>query len=379
MSNSENSGDNPGDNFGNSWGNSWGNSSDSQPSGNVLSSSHSGNSLPESASDRPQVPDEAPYQQLTPETILDAIDGAGWLTSGSLLALNSFENRVYQVGLDDGSFVVAKFYRPMRWSDAQILEEHRFCAELEEVELSVVPPLARDGQTLFEHAGYRFSVFARQGGHPPNLENEDDVKVLARTIARLHGVGSRYPFEHRDAPTRIDRARDNVAFLLDASWVPATLADAWHSTAEHVLEAASARLPETLSTVRSHGDCHLGNVLWRDNVPHFVDFDDCHNAPAIQDLWMLLPLEQDERAHRLALILEAYSDFRTFDTAELAAIEPLRAIRMLNHSAWIARRWHDPAFPPAFPYFAEERYWSDQILSLREQLSAILEASDALI
>lgn len=332
---------------------------------------------PPAAELRPD-PGPAPYETLTPELILDAIDGAGWLTSGSLLALNSYENRVYQVGLDDGSFVIAKFYRPERWSDAQILEEHAFCAELVEVELSCVPPLARDGTTLLEHEGFRFSVFARQGGHPPNLENEDEVKVLARTLARMHGVGSRYPFAHRDRPTTVARGRENVAFLTDNHWLPPEIADAWTSTAGHVLEAIAARLPEDAPTVRCHGDCHLGNVLWRDNVPHFVDFDDCHNAPAIQDLWMLLPSEQDEKARRLNLILEAYNDFMHFNTVELSYIESLRALRMINHSAWIARRWHDPAFPLAFPYFDSQRYWSDQVLSLREQLGAVLEGSDPL-
>ncbi|MFW6094443.1 MAG: serine/threonine protein kinase [Pseudomonadota bacterium] len=320
------------------------------------------------------MPDELPYADLSPDAILDALEAVGFRPSGSLLELNSYENRVFQLGLDDDDFVVVKFYRPGRWSDAQIAEEHDFTAELAASELPVVTPLSRDGTTLFHHAGYRFAVYPRHGGHPPNLEVEENLRVLARAIARIHAVGATRSFQSRPdlSVARLGTASRN--FLLEHGFLPAELEPAYASVTEHLL----ARLEEALgpgsppgTTGRIHGDCHLGNVLWRDGGPNFVDFDDCLNGPPVQDLWMLLSGDREEREAQLNVIVEAYETFYSFDRATLALIEPLRTLRIMHHAGWIARRWHDPAFPRAFPTFDSSRYWSEHVLTLREQMAAL--------
>ncbi len=309
---------------------------------------------------------EAPYADLSPETILDAMEEVGFAASGGLLALNSYENRVYQIELEDGDFVVAKFYRPDRWTDDAIREEHSFTAELKAEEISVVAPLARDGDTLFEHKGFRFAVFPRQGGHPPNLENETDLEVLARTIARLHAVGSRTNFDHRASLSTERLGHDSREFLLAGQFVPPDIEEAYSTVTTHLLERIDPLVADA-PAVRIHGDCHMGNVLWRGDTPHFVDFDDCVMGPPVQDLWMLLSGERAEQTAQLALILDAYTTFTDFATATLRLVEPLRTLRIMHHAAWIARRWHDPAFPLAFPWFDSPRFWSDHLLELREQ------------
>lgn len=316
---------------------------------------------------------DTPYADLSPDVILDALESAGFEPTGGLLELNSYENRVFQLELEDGSFVVTKFYRPERWSDAQIAEEHAFSLELGQGEVPVVTPLARDGETLFRHAGYRFAVYPRQGGHPPNIEDEGNLQVLSRTIARIHAVGATRRFEHRPDLSVERLGHESRAFLLERQFLPPDMEDAYASVTEHLL----GRLDETMTRVRDkregriHGDCHLGNLLWRHDTPHFVDFDDCVNGPPIQDLWMLLSGERDEREGQLKIIVEAYETFHPFDPASLQLVEPLRTLRIMHHAAWIARRWHDPAFPRAFPTFDSPRYWSEHVLSLREQLAAL--------
>ena len=317
----------------------------------------------------------APYESLTPDTILDALESIGLEPSGSLLALNSYENRVYQAGLEDQSFIVVKFYRPERWSDAAIAEEHEFTQTLFDEELSVVTPVAltttdAGQQTVFQHGGFRFAVFARQGGHPPNLENLDDLEVLSRTIARMHAVGARQPFEHRPQINVQRFGHDSRNFLLENNFLPPEMEAAYATVSEHLLQRIEP-LMINVPNVRIHGDCHMGNILWRDDVPHFVDFDDCMMGPPIQDLWMLLSGERYDQTGQLATILDAYNDFFSFDVATLGLIEPLRTLRIMHHAAWIARRWHDPAFPPAFPTFDSVNYWSKHVLELREQLALL--------
>jgi Ser/Thr protein kinase RdoA (MazF antagonist) len=313
---------------------------------------------------------ETPYANLGPDQILTAIESAGYRCDGHLLALNSYENRVYQIGLDDGTKIIAKFYRPERLSDAAILEEHAFLAELTAAELPCIAPMSNDsGATLLRHESFRFALFPRQGGHAPNLESENNLKVLGRTMARIHRVGRTRRYKHRPLFT-VDRlGTQSVQFVLTHDFVPAELTDAYTSLTTHLLERiATVTLP---ANGRIHGDCHPGNVLWRDDAPHFVDFDDTVMGPAVQDLWMLLSGERDEQTRSLAHLLEGYETFLEFDQRELALIESLRTLRIMHHAAWIARRWHDPAFPLAFPTFGGMRYWSEHVLFLREQLAAL--------
>ena len=326
----------------------------------------------------PATASDTPYAALTPDVILDALEAAGFEPNGGLLALNSFENRVYQIALEDGGFVVAKFYRPGRWNGAQIAEEHAFTAELAAAELSVVAPLQRDGTSLFEHAGYQYALFPRQGGHPPEIESETNLAIMGRTIGRLHAVGRAAAFEHRAALDWRRMGQASRDYLLGAEFIPDELRPAYESVTEHLLERIALAFENPAQGLRIHGDCHLGNVLWRDDVPHFVDFDDTVTGPAVQDLWMLLSGERDERSRQLQVLIDAYRTFAPFDPGELRLIEPLRALRMLHHAAWIGRRWNDPAFPPAFPWFNGGRYWSDHVLALREQLAALDEAPLAL-
>jgi Ser/Thr protein kinase RdoA (MazF antagonist) len=313
---------------------------------------------------------QAPYDLLTPDAVLDAMESIGLEPTGGLTALNSYENRVYQVALEDGSFIITKFYRPNRWSDDAITEEHRFTQGLFDAELSVVPPVQLNGTSVFRHLDFRFAVFARQGGHPPNLENEDDLEVLARAIARLHAYGASRPFEHRVSLTTERLGVQSRDFLLQNNFLPAEMEAAYSSITEQLLARIAPLMSET-PMVAIHGDCHMGNILWRDDIPHFVDFDDCMSGPPIQDLWMLLSGERADRTLQLSLILDAYQEFYDFDTSTLHLIEPLRTLRIMYHAAWIARRWQDPAFPLAFPTFDTVNYWSNHVLALREQLAML--------
>jgi len=317
-----------------------------------------------------------PYAELSPDVVLDAVDGIGYVTDGRILALNSYENRVYQLGLEDGRFVVAKFYRPDRWTDAAILEEHGFARELAEHEIPVVAPVADgDGRTLHAHAGFRFAVFPRQGGRWPELGSAEERAWMGRFLARIHAVGARAPFEHRRELASDWMGRDAAATILASEWLPSHLTDSYRSVTSQLLDGVEQTLAAVpLGRLRIHGDCHPGNVLWTDGGPHFVDLDDCMTGPAVQDLWLFLSGSRAERSGQLKDLLEGYLQFRDFDYGELRVIEALRSLRMIHHTAWIARRWQDPAFPQAFPWFESNKYWEEQVLGLKEQLAALEEA-----
>ncbi len=322
----------------------------------------------------------APYAGLTPDTVLNAIDSVGLVTDGRQLALNSYENRVFQIGLEDGQFVVAKFYRPHRWSDAQINEEHAFIDELARHEIPAVPPQAIDGSTLHTYEGFRFAVFPRSGGRAPNLDDPDVREWLGRFLGRIHAAGSSRDFAERPSLDIDTFGREPRQYLLDHGWLPSELTTVYAGVSQQALDLV-ARCFERAGEVRFlrlHGDCHEGNVLWTDSVgntgPHFVDFDDSRMGPAVQDLWMLLGASREEQTERLSDLILGYEDFADFDRRELHLIEPLRTLRLLHYAAWLARRWDDPAFPAAFPWFNTQRYWEERILELREQIALMQEA-----
>lgn len=310
------------------------------------------------------------YQNLGPNEILDAVESQGYLCDGHFLALNSYENRVYQIGIDDGPMLVGKFYRPGRWTDEAILEEHEYCRELEELEIPVVAPLANEqGDTLHRHGPFRFALYPRRGGRAPDLENPDLLEQMGRFIARIHNVGALKPFEHRPTLTIENFGEASYQFLLEYGFIPAELELSYRSLAEDLITRIRACYQRAGSPeyLRLHGDSHPGNILWTDAGPHIVDLDDARNGPAVQDLWMFLSGDRPHMTARLADVLAGYSEFRDFDPRELQLLEALRTLRMLHYAAWLARRWEDPAFPRAFPYFNTERYWGEHILSLREQ------------
>jgi Ser/Thr protein kinase RdoA (MazF antagonist) len=338
----------------------------------------------------------APFADLTPDAVLNAIDAVGFATTGTLLALNSYENRVFQVGVDDPQrFVVAKFYRPGRWTDAQVLEEHVFTQELAEAEVPAVPPLAIGGRTLHRgapptavagepapgtgqpHPGYRFAVYPRRGGRAPEIEDRNVREWLGRFIGRIHAVGGRQPFAHRPALDVENFGDEPRAWLLESRWLPHELRDVYAGVSAQALDEVRRCYERAgaVRTIRLHGDVHVGNVLWTDSGsqpgPHFVDFDDARTGPAVQDLWMLLSGSREDRQAQLADLLAGYEDFAEFDRRELLIVEALRTLRLIHYSAWIARRWDDPAFPAAFPWFDTPRYWEQKILELREQVAAM--------
>ena len=318
---------------------------------------------------------EPPYNGLTPDVVLDALDGIGQRGDGRLLALNSYENRVYQVWREDGPPVVVKFYRPGRWTDAQILEEHAFLAELAEHEVPVVPPVGIGGATLHHHAGFRFSVFARHGGRAPELDDVPTLTRLGLYIGRIHAVGAAARFAVRPTLSVREYGDDARDYLLAHDFVPADLREAYVAVSDQALVSIRAAFERAgaVATLRLHGDCHGGNVLWTDAGPHFVDFDDARSGPAVQDLWMLLSGDRASMEAQLRAILAGYEQFRLFDPRELELVEALRTLRLIHYAAWLARRWDDPAFPAAFPWFNTQRYWQDRILELREQVAAMQE------
>ncbi|HSG88083.1 MAG TPA: serine/threonine protein kinase [Pseudomonadales bacterium] len=322
-----------------------------------------------------------PYAGLDPDAVIDAVEATGRQSDARILALNSYENRVYQVGLEDGQPVIVKFYRPGRWTDEQILEEHAFTAELAELEIPAVPPLAdAEGRTLLERNGMRYAIYPRQGGRAPDTEDPDALVVMGRYLGRIHAVGALRPFAHRPEFSVAEFGHASRDFLLASDFVPDVVREAYETITADLLHRIEHDFPslESMTSLRLHGDCHMGNVLWREEVPHFVDFDDARMGPAIQDLWMMLSGERPQRIGQLSEIVDGYDEFADFQPRELALIEPLRTLRILHHAAWIGRRWDDPAFPRAFPFFSDQRFWSEHVLSLREQQSALQEPALAL-
>ncbi len=314
-----------------------------------------------------------PFDILTPEFIMDAVESLGFRCDCRILALNSYENRVYQVGIEEGKPLIAKFYRPDRWSDTQIREEHLFCLELAEHELPVVAPWSRTGEdTLFQHEGLRFALYPRQGGHAPEFDNLDNLEILGRMLGRIHRVGAVRPFVHRPAIDVESFGRSGTALIREL-FIPDEYRESYIAVVERLIERLEAVFAETgpVRSIRCHGDCHSGNILWRDDAPHFVDFDDARSAPAVQDLWMMLSGDRPRQSAQLAALLEGYSEFNDFDIRELHLVEALRGLRMLHYSAWLAARWEDPMFPRTFPWFNTVRYWGEHILALREQLATL--------
>jgi len=317
-----------------------------------------------------------PFEALTPGFIMDAVESCGFVCDCRTFALNSYENRVYQVGIEDGEPLIAKFYRPQRWSDAQILEEHSFCFELVEHELPVVAPLRNArGESLFYHAGFRFALYPRQGGHAPEFDNLDNLLIMGRTLGRMHAFAATRPFIHRPRLDCVSFGYDSVALIREKFMIPEYQAN-YDILSHDLLQAIDELFAEVgdIPYIRTHGDCHAGNVLWRGDAPHFVDFDDARTAPAIQDIWMMLSGDRLRRTAQLAEIVEGYNEFYDFHPRELRLIEALRSLRILHHCAWLARRWDDPVFPHHFPWFNTVRYWGEHILVLREQLAALQEA-----
>jgi len=311
-----------------------------------------------------------PYSTLDPVAVLDAIETVGLRGDGRLLTLNSYENRVYQVWLEDDSSVVVKFYRPGRWSAAQIAEEHEFAKELAEREIPVVAPLK---QGTFKE--FIFAVYPRRGGRTPELDNAEVLEWIGRFLGRIHAVGAMRPFLERPSLNPQTFGAEPRAWLLEHDCIPAELLDSWKAVTEQALAAVSRcfRLAGEPRQIRLHGDCHAGNILWTHEGPHFVDLDDARMGPATQDLWMLLSGDRASMTRQLGDVLTGYEKFMDFERRELHLLEALRTLRLIHYSAWIARRWDDPAFPAAFPWFNTTRYWQDRILELREQIALMEE------
>jgi Ser/Thr protein kinase RdoA (MazF antagonist) len=314
-----------------------------------------------------------PFHRLTPDFIMDAVESQGFRCDCRNLALNSYENRVYQVGIEDAKPLIAKFYRPGRWSGQQIIEEHDLTTELAGHELPVVAPWRNQaGESLFHYHNFAFALYPQQGGHAPEFDNLDNLLILGRMLGRMHRIGALRPFEHRPLLDSAGFGHQSVA-LIRERFIPAEYRESYAALTEQLL----AKIDDCFAAcgpirmIRTHGDCHSGNILWRDNAPHFVDFDDSRMAPAVQDIWMMLSGDRQRKTLQLDAVLEGYCEFYEFDPLELRLIEPLRSLRMLHYSAWLARRWDDPAFPIAFPWFNTVHYWGEHILELREQLSAL--------
>lgn len=315
-----------------------------------------------------------PYSELTPSVVLAAVESLGYITDARIFALNSYENRVYQIGLEGKPSVIVKFYRPGRWSTEQILEEHSFTQELADLEIPVVPPLSFDGRgTLLEFNGFRFSLFEQFIGRAPELDNLDNLLVMGRFVGRIHAVGALNTFSHR-VGLSLDRfAVSSREYLLENNFLPPDLIAAYETLSQDLIDKMQ-RCFDThgpINSLRIHGDCHPGNVLWKDDTPHFVDFDDTMTGPGMQDLWMMLSGDRNQRQAQLLELAEGYNEFHNFRVSELTLVETLRTMRLMNYSAWLARRWEDPAFPLSFPWFNSERYWAEHILELREQMAAL--------
>ena len=326
------------------------------------------------------------YEHLTPDVVLDALASVGLLGDGRLMALSSYENRVYQVHLESpvgsaalaGDVVVVKFYRPDRWSDAQILEEHDFAAQLMAAEIPVVGPLVLNGSTLNHFNGFSFSASPSRGGRRPELENLDVLEWIGRFLARIHTVGAARPFVQRPALDLQTFGYESRELLLAGGYVPLDMESRWRQAFDEAMAVAQEKFDSVgaVAQLRLHGDCHPGNILWTPEGlplagPHFVDLDDARTGPAVQDLWMLLSGERSQQLRQLGALVDGYDEFGEFDRRELTLIEPLRTLRLVHYSAWLAQRWHDPIFPINFPWFGSSDYWKGQVDMLIEQTEAM--------
>lgn len=321
-----------------------------------------------------------PFAGLQPDTIMDAVEQAGYVCDARIFPLNSYENRVYQIGLDDATPIIGKFYRPGRWTDAAILEEHRYTQALAELEIPVVAPLSDHHPSLLHFGDFRFALYPRQGGHTPELDNTDTLAWLGRFMGRIHRVGASQAFQHRPSLDVQSYVIEPSDYILNEGFIADYLQDAYRSLIADLIPLLQQRFQDVpFQPIRLHGDCHASNILWTEQGPHFVDFDDCRMGPAIQDLWMLLSGSQQEQREQLEHVLRGYEEFHDFNPAETRLIEPLRTLRLVHYAGWLARRWHDPSFPINFPWFGEARYWEEHILELREQLSLLQDSGSQLI
>lgn len=313
------------------------------------------------------------FASLSPETIIDGLESAGFTVASGLLALNSYENRVYQFHDDDSQKFVTKFYRPNRWSLAQIQEEHDFALELKDQEIPMIAPIKHDGVTLFEFKGFHFAVFPCRGGRIFEVDNLDQLEWMGRFLGRIHAVGSQNKFQHRPQFSSKESLFDARKTLFSTpDTVPVGLQTSFFTILDQVIEIADNQYKPS-KNIRLHGDCHAGNILWTDAGPHFVDLDDCRSGPAIQDLWMMLFGDRQQKLLQLDTLLMGYEEFFSFEHSELRLIESLRTMRLVNYMAWLTKRWQDPAFPRNFPWFNTEKYWEEQILMLKEQYSILHE------
>lgn len=315
------------------------------------------------------------YAALRPDDILSSLESLNFRCDGRFLALNSYENRVYRVGIEDRQPVVAKFYRPGRWSDAAILEEHRFTGELAEDEIPVVAPLAVQGRTLHHAGPFRLAVSPWRGGRAPELDQPGMLQQLGRLVARMHRKGELRSFEHRPTLDVESHGHASCDYLLEQGFIPDNLSEVYRGVAEELLDSVYQSFDRAgdVRTIRLHGDFHPGNVLASETQLHIVDFDDARTGPAVQDLWMFLSGERAEQTPQLQALLKGYEEFRVFDARELHLVEALRTLRIMHYAAWLARRWDDPAFKIAFPWFNTPRYWDEHLLTLREQAALVQE------
>lgn len=320
-------------------------------------------------------PSTLAFNELRPEEILRTIESLDFRCDGRFLTLNSYENRVYQVGQEDAEPLVAKFYRPGRWSDAAILEEHTFSQELAETDIPVVAPMERNGTTLHHSNHFRLSISPCRGGRAPDLDNEKLLRKVGRLIARIHLVGETTSFKHRPTYDIESFGYESCDYLLDNQFIPTDLLDTYEGLTDHLFDNIDACFERAgdVRQLRMHGDFHPGNVLVAGERLHIVDLDDARTGPAVQDLWMFLSGDRQEQTPQLETLLDGYQEFRMFDARELHLIEALRSLRIIYYAAWIARRWEDPAFKIAFPWFDTPRYWDEHILNLREQVSLMEE------
>ncbi|MEX2132106.1 MAG: serine/threonine protein kinase [Pseudohongiellaceae bacterium] len=315
-----------------------------------------------------------PYTSLTPDVVLAALESAGYETDARIMALNSYENRVYQIGIEGAKPVIAKFYRPGRWTDMQIQEEHDFAAELVDLEIPVAAPLrSANGSSLHCHMEFRFAVFPCIAGRQPDMDFQDNLKVMGRYIGRVHLAGVETRFQKRGTLSVNNMAVTPREYLLSEDFIPPELIPAYESITAQLIDRIGQLFKSYTNQhyQRIHGDCHLGNVLWLDGVPHFVDFDDTQMGPVVQDIWMLLSGDRDQMQAQLLQVITGYNDFYRFPERQLELVESLRTLRIIHYAAWLARRWQDPAFPRSFPWFNTGRYWSDHVLEIREQLAAL--------